>query len=590
MTGPGGSRDAGAGAVTPGALRGWVHLATELLARARPVIDQANVFPVADADTGTNMCLTLDQGRASVDALPVGADVHEVLDALAEGALLGARGNSGVILSEYLRGFAGGARAGRAGAEVAMVVAALVTGSRCAYEAVGRPRRGTILTAAEGAANAAQAALDSGADLADVLQTARSGAHDALRRSAEELDVLGAAGVLDAGAYGLVLVLDALCRALGADARVSAAAGSMDHMTVMSTLSVEPPVADAAPAGLLDAPIDAPLDAPGGPAPEAGDGAREVDGEFEVMYVVEQGTSETSSSDGSRPGAGEVAAFLRAQLREIGDSVAVVGGPTSAPVPGAADGGRGLWQVHVHTDQPLEALRIGRRWTQRQVVVRSLAQQVSRAAVEPGGHRRRVSGIVACTAAPGLVVDLARAGAVVVLRGSVPVVAADLRRAVEETGADEVLVLPADRETWELARDWAAGPGESGVGAGRRVDVAPSLSDLHVVAAMARWATSETAPTSRLVAEVEAAVDAVRAVRVPDAEVDGVRAAVSRLADGDDGNLATLPTVLTVLADDDVAPEVLDALAREAGTAWPGIDVVVLTSGRASTSLVLGVE
>lgn len=570
--------------VTPDAVRAWVHLAAQLLRRARPVIDRANVFPVPDADTGTNMCLTLDEGRAGVDALAATADVHEILDALAEGALLGARGNSGVILSEYLRGLARGARSGRTGTEAAMLVTALEVGSRCAYEAVGRPRRGTILTAAHGAAQAARAALDAGGSARRVLRSARSGADDALRRSSEELDVLGAAGVLDAGAYGLVLVLDAMCRALGADVPVSAAPGSMAPMTVMSTLSVAPPLVTGTSA--------LPQTAPAGPRQGAlvDGGTGEVDGEFEVMYVVESLTDGVSvQGDGPRAGSepvpvvglAETATHLREQLREIGSSVAVVGGPTSAPGAGAAGSGQGLWQVHVHTDDPLEALRVGRWWTQRQVVVRSLAQQVSRAAGGTDGRRGTV-GVVACTAAPGLVMDLARAGAVVVLQGSVPVTASDLRRAADETRAREVLVLPADRRTWEVAREWAAGTAEDSTGDDLHVDVATSVSDLHVVAAMAQWATAT--PTLPLVTQLEEVLAAVRAVRVPRAETSSLRSAVAGLAGGGTGSL------LTVLADDGVPQDLLGVLAREAEAAWPGIDVVVLSSGCPSTSLVLGVE
>ncbi|MEP7765007.1 DAK2 domain-containing protein [Sanguibacter sp. 25GB23B1] len=564
------------GTLTADALRAWVRGAAELLTLARPVIDRANVFPVADADTGTNMWLTLGEGRENVDALSADADVDAVLHALAEGALLGARGNSGVILSEYLRGFAAGARGSHTGSAAATVVAALREGARCAHAAVGQPRQGTILSAAAGAAHAAQGALDAGADLCRVVQDARGGAQDALRRSADDLDVLREAGVLDAGAYGLVLVLDALCRALGGDGPVSEGQGRIAPMTVLTTLSVEPSGSDA------DEVVAACAHEQVGRPVGAG-----VDGEFEVMYVVEHSTDGSGTSEVSLSA---VAGLLRDELRHIGDSVAVVGGPTGQDRDGTS---HGLWQVHVHTDRPLEALRAGQPWTQRQVVVRSLEHQVSSAAHEqeesPGPA---ALGIVACTASPGLVTELARAGAVVVLRESVPVAANDVRRAVEETGAREVLLLPADAATREAARTWVSDAGAMpAAGQDRvRLHVLESASDLQVVAAMARWATVPPAPDraepAHLVEMLGAAVGSVRSTAVQDADPANVCAALALLLSPDHGSV----TVLTVLVDDAVPDEVTDAVVGAAERLAPGIDVVALASGRRSGTVVLGVE
>lgn len=573
------------GTLTADAIRAWVRGAAELLTLARPVIDRANVFPVADADTGTNMCLTLGEGLESVEALDADADAAAVLHALAEGALLGARGNSGVILSEYLRGFAAGAGGPGGTSVAATVVAALGEGARCAHGAVGQPRQGTILSAAAGAARAAQAALDDGGDLRRVVQDARGGADDALRRSADDLDVLRAAGVLDAGAYGLVLVLDALCRALGGDGPMSEGRGRIAPMTVLSTLSVEPPGPDGGGIVVPSSHDRPPAHEVGGAEPGVHAGGADVDGEFEVMYVVEHG-----SGDAGAVPLGVVAGTLRDRLRRIGSSVAVVGGPTG---PGDDGTSHGLWQVHVHTDHPLEALRAGQAWTQRQVVVRSLAQQVSRVAheLDLGGERTLV-GVVACTASPGLVTELARAGAVVVLRESVPVAAGDLRRAVEETGAGAVLLLPADAATRDVARTWVSDVGElPTTGRDRaRVHVLDSTCDLHVVAAMARWATVPPSPDldepADLVAVVGAAVGAVRVTAVQDADPEQVAVALAALL-----STADVPaTMLTILVDGDVPDEVTDQVVRFAEGLAPGIEVVVLASGRRSGAVVLGVE
>ena len=139
----------------PGLVRAWTRGATAALRRERAAIDRVNVFPVADADTGTNLYLTLREGDRAVAAAPAGATGAELLTALARAALLGARGNSGVILSEWLRGLAVAARHGGGAADL------LTRAATSARSAVAQPAEGTILTAADAAAAAARAAQDS---------------------------------------------------------------------------------------------------------------------------------------------------------------------------------------------------------------------------------------------------------------------------------------------------------------------------------------------------------------------------------------------------------------------------------------------
>ena len=558
--------------LTVATVRTWVVLAMELLTQARPVLNEANVFPVADSDTGTNLCLTLGDGRDALDALGPGVGLEEALRALARGALLGARGNSGIILSEYLRGFAlGVARdplpaAGAPGT----LAAGLLEASRCAYAAVGHPREGTMLTAAAGAAQAAAAAVGAvpPPGLRKVVDVARVGAQAALERSVHELDVLRTANMLDAGAYGLVLILDALGLALSQTAvpgtAMSEAAGTI---TIMDSLAVTDPSAlpsgpELLPAGTEHAPHTA------------------LDGEFEVMFVVEHTVVEDSAAGEQEIEA--VGVTLREKLLQVGDSVVVVGG---ADAPGGQGGAvTGTWQVHVHTDAPLEALRVAQAWTQRQVVVRCLPHQV--AARAHGGQPQH--GLVACTSSPGLVTDLARSGAVVVLRASMPVGPDDLRRGALETTAEHVLLLPADPATVGHARTLA-----EAVGQGPRLEVVESVSDLHVVAAVSAWVSSpepsadEMPAASARLDAVRAAVAAVRAATADGSDLpsllDTLTMLLDDLRDGADA-------VLTVLAGDLVTDRVVSELTAEAGRRCPGIEVVVLASGRHSTALVMGVE
>ena len=174
-------------------------------------INALNVFPVPDGDTGTNMSLTL---LAAVREAESASDnsVGAVARAAAHGALLGARGNSGVILSQFLRGIARclDKHVDCGGAEFAE---ALALGSATAYKAVIRPVEGTMLTVGRDAAQAAMAAAKAGADLTDVLGAAVDAARTSVARTPSLLPILRQAGVVDAGGQGLLCLLEGLLRA-----------------------------------------------------------------------------------------------------------------------------------------------------------------------------------------------------------------------------------------------------------------------------------------------------------------------------------------------------------------------------------------
>ena len=177
----------------------------EVLIAHREHLNRLNVFPVPDADTGTNLGLTV---QAAVDALPTDGSMAEVGTAIRRGSLLGARGASGVILSQLLGAFA--ARIGAASQVSASGFAdALREASDAADAAVVHPIEGTILTVARDAAHAARVATE-GASLDVVVAAARDAAAESLQRTPDLLPALRNAGVVDAGAAGFVLFLDAL--------------------------------------------------------------------------------------------------------------------------------------------------------------------------------------------------------------------------------------------------------------------------------------------------------------------------------------------------------------------------------------------
>lgn len=545
-SGPGSFSD-GVRLEDPGLVRVWTRGATAALRRERAAIDRVNVFPVADADTGTNLYLTLREGDRAVAAEPAGATGAELLTTLARAALLGARGNSGVILSEWLRGLAVAARRGGGTADL------LTRAATSARSAVAQPAEGTILTAADAAAAAARAAEDSVEGSAEgdagplpVVSAAAAAARAAARASRDELHHLRTAGVLDAGALGLVLVLDALVVATaGATAGVSEADGSMDSVNLDQLLE---PASSSPVRGTPAAGGTAPGTLPHGA--EAGAGA------LELMFVL---TGPVAAA------ADTVAAGLRTALGEVGDSVVVVGGDAGT--------GTGVWQAHVHTDHLDQALAIATEASR----TGSLSQVHVRHLEAVAQHEW---GVVAATSAPALAGALAHAGAVVLLTGGLgstveELTADDVGRVAASTGARRVLLLgvpdgPADVQQ-HLDVD--------------EVVAVPTPTDVHAVVALAALGTLlPIGLPDELDADVRGTVDealaglTVTSVR-GDAAVEALRAAAGPAT-----------TVVTALLDAEVPDDLPDLLAAALTERAPEAELVVLATGRPGDGVCLGME
>ena len=167
-------------------------------------INRLNVYPVPDGDTGTNMALTMESVVTELDGVDADADLATLCKAIAHGSLMGARGNSGVILSQILRGFTAVAGEGD-GIDGATFAGALTRAAAGAYEAVGNPVEGTILTVVRESAEAAERAVPG--TLLEVASAALDGGEIALARTPEMLKVLADAGVVDSGGTGLLLLL-----------------------------------------------------------------------------------------------------------------------------------------------------------------------------------------------------------------------------------------------------------------------------------------------------------------------------------------------------------------------------------------------
>jgi DAK2 domain fusion protein YloV len=176
----------------------------------RDQINQLNVFPVPDGDTGTNMLLTLQAATAGLRHRD-DADLGRVAHAAAHAALMGARGNSGVILSQILRGFAQSIGT-QPSVDVHGLAAAFREGATVAYRAVMKPTEGTILSVARDAATAAEEAATRTKDLVEFTRGVVEGARLAVERTPSQLAILREAGVVDAGGYGLLIVLEGMLK------------------------------------------------------------------------------------------------------------------------------------------------------------------------------------------------------------------------------------------------------------------------------------------------------------------------------------------------------------------------------------------
>jgi uncharacterized protein len=421
------------GGVELAVVRRFVDVAVDALAAAREEIDALNVYPVPDSDTGTNMYLTMSAARDAIhQAVADDADLPTALSAFRRGALLGARGNSGVILSQLLGALVGRMARAEDGDRNATVMAeAMAEASEAAYAAVGTPVEGTILTVARAASDAAvRRARDDRARARDVFAAAAEAAREALAHTPEQLEPLRAAGVVDAGGRGLSVVLDA----------------------AETVLTGRRPLPAPQPIGTHTIPVAA-----------GGADLRPEGPAYEVMYLLDA--------------ADDAVAGLRESLAPLGDSLVVVGG-------------EGLWNVHVHVDDVGAAVEAGiAAGRPHRIRVTHFAEQVAQQATQHEAQAARRtqarSGrrIVAVSAGPGLARLFTDAGAIVIEGGPGHRPSTGMiLEAVAGSGAAEVVILPNDQDSVRAARI-AARTAEEDLDV--RVAVIPTEAQVQGLAALA---------------------------------------------------------------------------------------------------------
>lgn len=384
--------------ITGKVLRDAIISGANNISRQRQAVDELNVFPVPDGDTGTNMSMTIKNATAELKNASIGAGAGDIAKIAASAMLRGARGNSGVILSLIFRGLSKGL-AGKETADAAALSAAFKLGVDAAYKSVMKPTEGTILTVArEGYENTASIAKENG-DAADFLKAYITEAEKSLEKTPELLPALKKAGVVDAGGKGLIVILEGMYAVISGGEAITA----------------EDEVKPVAPAAV------------------AASGTSEE--EIKFAYCTEFIINRTSQRD---------ATALRAYLETIGDCVVVVDDED-------------IIKVHVHSNNPgkaiEEALKFGELTKVKIENMREQHNNIIKADKAAQKHRKQPVppekdiGFVAVAAGAGLEALFSDLGADYVVRGGQTMNPSteDILEAIEQTPAHNVFVLPNNK-------------------------------------------------------------------------------------------------------------------------------------------------
>jgi len=361
------------------------------LAANHEEVNRLNVFPVPDGDTGTNMLLTLQSAVEDVKESNA-AEVSKIAKLASHGSLMGARGNSGVILSQIFRGFARAVE-GKSSLTPAELAVAFEEAANAAYRAVNKPTEGTILTVAREAGRAAAtAAATPDASITRVIAAAAAGARAAVLKTPAQLQILRDAGVVDAGGFGLQLILDGMLKTVEeTEPALAAAVASTQPTSLASQVSLD--------------------------LPEGGWG-------YCTEFLIEGNNLDTD--------------LIRDQIEALGNSVLVVGEPE-------------LVKVHVHTDDPTRVINLAGGYGKLlKLNVGDMSTQ-HRRIIEAAGDasadrppRANGVGIVAVVAGRGLVEIFRGLGVDAIIEGGQTMNPStqDMLTAIESVPYNEVILLP----------------------------------------------------------------------------------------------------------------------------------------------------
>lgn len=536
------------------------------LEKNQQVVNSLNVFPVPDGDTGTNMVLTM---RSACKRIEDSAEMHvgKMANDLAQGALMGARGNSGVILSQIWRGLAKGLR-DKETFDVHDMAHAFYVASETAYNGVMRPVEGTILTVIrEGAAEAADAAKKS-SNLRFVLERVLERCQQALERTPEMLPILKQAGVVDSGGQGLVYIFEGMLRYVNDQMR------DIDQQTVTTAVAARPISAQA-------------LAVPEGGA---------VENPYDVQFILlGQNLNVTE---------------IRDRIDAMGDSTVVVGDATTV-------------KVHIHVKNPGEPLAYGASLGQiTDVVVENMQMQMESMISTPQPVAPGVNGIgpdapvvtvqpgqigvVAVAAGEGLANIFRSLGAAHIVHGGQTnnPSTEEIFQAIQDVPTDKVIILPNNKNIQlaaEAARDLSP----------KRVAVVPTRTTPQGISALLGLDPdgdlAETAAAMEAAAQQVCTGELTRATRsvtlngvvVQEGEIIGLVDGALSASGPDLYDVLTQVLqamtiaereILSVYYGADVREEDAREIAAQISARYPDVDVEILPGGQAHYFYIIGAE
>ncbi|NYS49782.1 DAK2 domain-containing protein [Streptococcus danieliae] len=404
--------------ITTSLFQEMVQAAATRLTNQAEYVNSLNVFPVPDGDTGTNMGMTIENGAKEVADKPA-QTVAEVANIFAKGLLMGARGNSGVITSQLFRGFSQGVK-DLEELDGAALAHAFQSGVEVAYKAVMKPVEGTILTVSRGAAIGAVKKAESSNDAVEVMEAALEGAKAALAKTPDLLPVLKEVGVVDSGGQGLVFIYEGFLSALNGEYMASedfkatpAMMGEMinaeHHKSVAGHVATE--------------------DITFGYCTE-------------IMVALKQGPTYIQDFDYEE---------FRNYLNDLGDSLLVVNDDE-------------IVKVHVHTEDPGLVMQEGLKYGSLVKVKVDNMRNQHEAQIEKESSQatdskvpRKEYAIVAVVAGQGMAEIFRASGADYVIEGGQTMNPSteDFVKAIEEVNADQVILLPNNKNIFMAAQSAA---------------------------------------------------------------------------------------------------------------------------------------
>lgn len=549
------------------ALRHTLVTYRNTLKRHQADLNKLNVYPVPDGDTGSNMARTLDAVVAELDKHPDSLD--ETYNAISHGSLMGARGNSGVILSQILRGLSATLKVASEHGAV-KVAEALKAASVAAYDSVLKPIEGTILTVVREAADAAVRAAGDGATLAAMLRVARAAGRESLANTPELLPVLKEAGVVDAGGAGFLLLLDSALHVV-------------DGEPLPEPENLSGPNTEQLIAVMKRGETDA--------ANGAGVDVSEL--RYEVMFLLE--IDDTKSRE------------FKLKWGEIGDSIVVVGGD-------------GLYNCHVHTNDigaAIEApISLGGRPHQIRVtdLFEEVAEEHEKREAQIGAPTSNYTALPAVTCA---VVAVASGDGIAEIFGNLGVHGVvtggqtlnpstqELLDAVEHMNASQVVILPNNKNIIPVAQQ------VDGL-TKKDVRVVPTCSMPEALAALVAYDPAASAEhNGTAMAKAAAAVvtgEITTAVRDTKTDAGAVKAGDTIGLVRGDGVVAIAPDVfecatallkhivtdnrelLTIIVGVDATADTTERIVAWAGEHFPAVASEVHRGGQPLYPYLFGVE